>query len=86
MPHQPAPVTFTVSRLAHSLLNNTGDAVIGLDSARKIQTWNPAAEVIYGYSPSEMIGKDFINLFASEGEERSLAEKKLFIGAPVSGW
>jgi len=86
MPHQPAPVTFTVSRLAHSLLNNTSDAVIGLDSARKIQTWNPAAEVIYGYSPSEMIGKDFINLFASEGEERSLAEKKLFIGAPVSGW
>jgi len=84
--HQPAQADSTVSRLAQCLLNNTSDAVIALDAHQNIQTWNPAAEVIYGYAASEMIGKGFIDLFANEGDERRLAEKRLVMGAPVRGW
>jgi two-component system cell cycle sensor histidine kinase/response regulator CckA len=88
MPRPRIPETFSVSRLAHSLLSNTSDALIGLDSARKIQSWNPAAETIYGYTPSEIVGKDFSILFASdnEGDERIIAEEKLATGEPVKGW
>jgi PAS domain S-box-containing protein len=88
MLHRDVPGAFPVNRLALSLLDNTGDALIGLDCTRKIQRWNSAAETIYGYTPSEIIGKDFTILFASdnEGDERVLAEEKLNAGAPVRGW
>jgi PAS domain S-box-containing protein len=81
-------VTPAVSDIANSLLSNTSDAIIGVDCTGQIQSWNRAAEVIFGYSPSEMTGQNFKALFASdsEGDESLIAEEKLLDGAPVSGW
>jgi two-component system, cell cycle sensor histidine kinase and response regulator CckA len=48
-------------------------AVLHLDANGNIQTWNPGAERIFGYRPSEIIGRDFSVLFTPED---------LFCGVP----
>ena len=42
-----------------SLQENVADAVIATDLDFRIQTWNPAAEQIYGWSAEEVIGIGF---------------------------
>lgn len=43
-------------RLLSSIIESTGDAVIGKDSSGAVISWNRAAEQLYGYSVEEMIG------------------------------
>jgi PAS domain S-box-containing protein len=47
-------------RLQHyaHLLENVSDAIISMTPTLKIVTWNPAAEVLYGWSAEEMIGQN----------------------------
>lgn len=47
-------------------LNSTPVAVIFWDFKFKITLWNPAAEKIYGYKKSEVIGKNLIGLLFQE--------------------
>jgi PAS domain S-box-containing protein len=49
-----------------ALLELSSDAIIGTDTDGIIQTWNPSAESIYGYSPEEATGRSFSLLFAPE--------------------
>lgn len=49
------------SRLA-SIVESSNDAVIGLASSGRIESWNRAAERIYGYTAAEMIGKSIVAL------------------------
>jgi len=49
------------------LLKSTDDAVIGKTMDGKVVSWNPAAERVYGYSASEMLGKKPITLIVSPG-------------------
>jgi PAS domain S-box-containing protein len=44
-------------RYQASLLANVSDAIISTDLEDKIRSWNRAAEVIYGWSAAEVIGK-----------------------------
>ncbi|WP_437970645.1 PAS domain S-box protein [Sorangium sp. So ce260] len=65
-----------LATLAHS----SDDAVIGTDLDGTIQTWNPAAERLYGYSAGEAIGRTVLALYpperAAEAEE-NLARLRL---------
>ena len=48
-------------RLA-SIVESSNDAVIGLDENSRIESWNRAAEALYGYSAAEMLGKPVTTL------------------------
>ncbi len=48
-------LTHTVSRLA-SVVESTDDPVFSLDKMGRVQTWNPGASRVYGYSAEEMVG------------------------------
>jgi PAS domain S-box-containing protein len=76
------------SQIAWFFLNNTGDAVIALDCSGAIQSWNPAAEKIFGYTMPEVAGRPFISLFARgiDGIEPGVLEEKLNAGSSTSGW
>ncbi|HIJ59962.1 MAG TPA: PAS domain S-box protein [Nitrospirae bacterium] len=43
-----------------SLINNTADAIITMDTDRVIKSWNYGAENTYGYSRDEAIGKSYL--------------------------
>lgn len=45
-----------------SLMDSALDAVVSMDEAGKVIAWNPQAEVIFGYSREESIGKDVADL------------------------
>jgi PAS domain S-box-containing protein len=40
-----------------AITNESADAIIGLDTEDRIVSWNKGAERIFGYEPSEVIGK-----------------------------
>ena len=44
------------ARLA-AIIENTNDAIIGLDLDNKVYSWNKGAELTFGYTEAEMIGK-----------------------------
>jgi len=44
-------------RLLSSIIESTGDAVIGKDIAGVVVSWNRAAEHLYGFTRDEMIGR-----------------------------
>ena len=50
----------------NSLLRQTHDAAVTLKHELRIASWNRNAERIYGFSPEEALGKDFIELLATE--------------------
>lgn len=66
-------------RLQASLLQNVSDAVISIDHAEgKIETWNRAAEVIYGWSAREAIGQPFNELVKTEAWPEELFKEQYF--------
>ena len=83
----PSSDLFT-SQIAWFFLNNTGDAVIALDSNGAIRSWNPAAEKIYGYSLAEIAGRHISFLFGAGAPETEwcVLEKMLKSGDATTGW
>lgn len=58
-----------------SLIENSDDAIISKTLEGIIQTWNPAAEKMFGYSAQEIIGKPITTIFPPDRyseEERIL--------------
>ncbi|GAB3639837.1 sensor histidine kinase [Spirosoma arcticum] len=47
---------YQISALQHAIVHHAGMAIASIDSAGLIQTMNPAAERLTGYSASELIG------------------------------
>ncbi|MDB4297444.1 PAS domain S-box protein [Flavobacteriaceae bacterium] len=47
----------------NSLASTTSDAIITADKNGKIESWNNAAEIIFGYSQNETIGEQFEIIF-----------------------
>jgi PAS domain S-box-containing protein len=74
-------------RAAHlvSLIDAAGDAIISKTISGLVQTWNKGAEHLYGYSASEMIGRDMTVLLPPDrSEEESIILQRLARGERVS--
>ena len=56
-----------------NLVENAGDAIVSTDTQDQILSWNRAAEVIFGYSKEEIIGKS-LALLALPGHPIELAD------------
>ena len=53
-----------------SIVGTSADAIISMSNGGIIQSWNPGAERMFGYSAEEVIGKSELLLFAEDaGEE-----------------
>ncbi len=57
------------SQRLRSVLNTIGDAVVVVDSAGRIQRWNKASEVSFGYSASEIRGCNVAQFFDPESAQ-----------------
>jgi PAS domain S-box-containing protein len=57
-------------RLLAAITANSADAILLLDNDGIIQAWNRGAELIFGYSPSDVIGKHFIFLMPEAVRDR----------------
>ena len=49
--------------LLAEIVRSSHDAIIGMTTGGKIQTWNPGAQRIYGYFADEAVGKDIDLIF-----------------------
>lgn len=67
-----------------SLVESSGEAIIGTDTAGRILTWNSAAERVFGYCASEAVGLDISRMVPRDrqGELNSWMEE-LLAGTPV---
>jgi len=64
-----------------SLIDNVSDAIISTDKELKIQSWNGAAERIYGWQADEVIGlkgSDILQTTFPEGVSREAITKDIF--------
>ncbi|QKJ67710.1 SpoIIE family protein phosphatase [Deefgea piscis] len=52
--------------LLHNILNTAPDAIITSDAKGCVESFNPAAQAMFGWSEPEMLGKDVAILTASE--------------------
>ncbi len=59
-----------VRRQQHALLDSTSDAIITTDLDSVIQSWNRAAEALYGWSTEEAIGRRVGELVPTEYDDR----------------
>ncbi len=69
------------------LLNKVGQSIIATDLQGKVTYWNNAAEIIYGWSVTEAIGRDIIKLLPS-GQTKELTDEiinELILGNKWSG-
>jgi PAS domain S-box-containing protein len=70
-----------VRNLLAEIVRSSHDGIIGMTMAGKIQTWNPGAERIYGYTAAETLGKD-ISLIMPEA---LLHEKDMLLSRTAKG-
>ncbi len=61
---------FVQSELLAALFTATSDAVLSYDLDGRINTWNRAAEALYGYSPEEAIGQSLELLYPPNWPKR----------------
>lgn len=60
-----------------AILESTDDAIIGKTLDGIVTSWNPAAEVMFGYAAEEMLGQSVLRLFTPDRivEEEFIVEK-----------
>ncbi|MBM3127726.1 MAG: PAS domain S-box protein [Chloroflexi bacterium] len=61
-------------RLLAAVCSNSADAILTLDNAGILQTWNRGAEMIFGYAAAEVVGKHFRVILPPELETRGEVE------------
>jgi PAS domain S-box-containing protein len=71
-------------RLA-SVTAASADAILGLDSAGRIESWNRGAELIFGYAPHEIVGQPLSALLVP-GEAADVELHWLLAGARGAGF
>ncbi len=57
-----------VARLA-SIVDNSQDAIIGIEASGEIWEWNPSAERLFGFSEGEVLGRTIAALFPGDGSD-----------------
>jgi len=71
-------------RLLASIVNSSQDAIVGQSLEGKITTWNPAAELIFGYSQEEAVGAPASILLREDQSGEALwIEKQVHDGLSV---
>lgn len=71
-----------------TVLDNSLDAIVGLDAAFRVTVWNRGAQMLFGYFPDEIIGRSVSKLFAPAAFRpmmRAVQEKSFFSDRCVSG-
>ena len=53
---------------SEALVVNNPIAIVTVDAERKVLSWNPAAERLFGYTKGEAVGSGILDLIASEKE------------------
>lgn len=67
--------------LLAEIVRSSHDAIIGMTIGGRIQTWNPGAERIYGYTAEEAVGKDIEIIFPRD----RLYEKDMILSRVTGG-
>jgi len=66
------------------LIASMSEALIGLDVDFNVETWNPAAERLFGWSEDEVRGKPIAEFFAvTQGADRETNRKRLREGSTI---
>jgi PAS domain S-box-containing protein len=55
-----------------AIIDSASDAIISKNLDGIVQSWNPAAEQIFGYTAEEMVGQSIMRLIPKGGEEEEL--------------
>ncbi|RQR60068.1 PAS domain-containing protein [Burkholderia sp. Bp9125] len=53
------------NRTVRAVVDASPDALIGIDAARRIVSWNPAAQRMFGYDVDDVVGRDVAMLVAA---------------------
>ncbi len=64
-------------RRVEAVLQNALDGIVTIDETGRIETFNPAAERIFGYRSEEIVGRDIRDLLAAEDEDMDGLERYL---------
>ena len=64
-----------------ALVNAADDGIMGLTLAGVVTSWNTGAERIFGYSASEAIGHDIIELIGLPGSGQKMRQSLAAAGA-----
>ncbi|WP_269508929.1 hybrid sensor histidine kinase/response regulator [Burkholderia sp. IMCC1007] len=59
------------SRLQRAVVDTSPDAIVGVDAAGRIVSWNPAAQRIFGYDAADARGRAFDTLIAARWLRRN---------------
>lgn len=57
-----------------AILNSSMDSIVSIDSVGNILEFNPAAEKIFGYLKTSVMGKNFITLFIQAKDQKTIKE------------
>ncbi|MBI2881711.1 MAG: GAF domain-containing protein [Candidatus Tectomicrobia bacterium] len=66
-----------------NFVRSATDGIITADLEGRITSWNPAAEVIYGYPEKEVLGQPFYRVFPDDAEEVREVRRRVMAGEPV---
>ena len=69
-----------------NFVRGASDGIITVDLEGRITSWNPGAEVMYGYSEKEMLGQDFQRVFPQAAQEERERWVSMKSGKTVSAF
>jgi PAS domain S-box-containing protein len=56
----------SINQKSNAIINSSLDAIVGKSTIGIIESWNPGAERLFGYSAAEIVGKPVTTLFPPE--------------------
>ncbi len=72
-----------MNRLA-AIVNSSHDSIVGWDAEKRITSWNPGAERLYGWTEQEMLGRSILEMMPDERRmEAEAACETLRAGRPI---